>query len=196
MAHLVLQDPSAETLLHELDNAHRYRRLSGHRPFGPSAWITEPFVLSSPCAFREKPGTTTRASPPPRTRKEPHQDLQWLRGVSPLPAAAPAPFKSKRLCVWLCNLRMWTSRQDTGVNINLALTHRQSLAVWHRARSPPHRGLRKTTAGAQARVLLLAKAGGGGEIPNNLQPPFSCTVHLPTQRAVATVPSLPSHYGM
>lgn len=53
-------------------------------------------------------------------------------------------FKTKRVRMWLCNLRMWTGRQDTVVNINLALTHRQSLAVWHHVkRSSPQRYLGK-----------------------------------------------------
>lgn len=41
---------------------------------------------------------------------------------------------SKFLMGLLCNLRTWTGLQDSVVNINLALTHRYSLAVWHHAK--------------------------------------------------------------
>lgn len=34
----------------------------------------------------------------------------------------------------LCNLRTWTTLQDSVVNINLALTHSHSLAVWHHSK--------------------------------------------------------------
>lgn len=43
---------------------HRYHHPYGYRHFSPSVWIPEPFLLPSPCAFRESPGITTLASPP------------------------------------------------------------------------------------------------------------------------------------
>lgn len=64
--HPVLQHPSPQTLLRELNTAHTDTITSRHRHFRPSVWIPEPFLLPSPCVFRENPGVTTLTSPAPR----------------------------------------------------------------------------------------------------------------------------------
>lgn len=116
----------------------------------------------------------------------------WWRGASCCPVAVASRWAG----VGLCNPRACASWRDAAVNINLALTHGQSLAVRHRARSAPGQGLGKTTANKHPRGSFCWRRQEGGEISTDLQPPGSSTVHLTTQRAVATVPSLPSHYGM
>lgn len=145
---------------------------------------------AQPLCLQRKPRHCHPPQPSSRDSKAPHQDLQWFQGVPALPAAAPAPLESKRLRVWLCNPRLRAGRQDTGVNINLALTHRQSLAVWHRARSPPHRGLRKTTAGPRARVLLFPKARGKKYLTVYRHPSLALHIYPPRELQQQSRPCL------
>lgn len=77
--------------------------------------------------------------------------------LSPAPGLLLA--RQQRAGVGLCNPRPRASRRDAAVNINLALTHGQSLAVRHRARSSPRRGLGKTR---RANSSAGPSPGGGG----------------------------------
>lgn len=133
---------------------------------GPAAFTTVPILFLAPCLL---------AVPKPCT------------GASPRPAAKG----------WRGALQPETTRQPAGrcgkyKSGSYPRAVPRSQTSCKKLSSP---GAWENTASKQQRGSFSWRRRGW-KISHDLQPPGSSTVQLPTQRAAATVPSLPSHYGM